>query len=200
MALQKITNVTGRCVTVPGDDVDTDRIIPARYMKCVTFDGLGEFLFYDVRFDENKQPRQHPLNDPRFQGASILLGGNNFGCGSSREHAPQAIARYGFKAIVAEGFAEIFFGNCTTLGIPCVCASKSDLQAIAGIVSSRPEQEMTIDLVNLKIEIGTQTFPCTIRTSAREGLTRGMWDSIGELLEGNDAVDRVASGLPYMQR
>src|SRR5271155_3697611 len=117
MALEKITRVAGRAVHVPGDDIDTDRIIPARYMKCVTFDGLGEFLFHDVRFDENGRPKAHPLNDPEFQGATILIAGRNFGCGSSREHAPQAIYRSGFRAIVAESFAEIFFGNSTTLGL-----------------------------------------------------------------------------------
>src|SRR6201996_9444377 len=127
MPLQKISKITGTCLVVPGDDVDTDRIIPARFMKCVTFDGLGEFLFHDVRFDENGKPKAHPLNDPAFQGATILIGGRNFGCGSSREHAPQAIYRYGFRAIVAESFAEIFFGNSITLGIPCVTATRADL-------------------------------------------------------------------------
>ena len=124
MALAKITSVSGRAVTVPGNDIDTDRIIPARFMKCVTFDGLGEFLFYDVRKNADGSDRAHPLNDPRFKGATILLSGANFGCGSSREHAPQAIQKYGFKAVVAENFAEIFFGNSVTLGIPCACAKR----------------------------------------------------------------------------
>src|ERR1700759_5381333 len=118
MALEKITQVAGRGVYVPGNDIDTDRIIPARFMKCVTFDGLGEFLFYDVRKDPNTgKVTNHPLNDPRFTGATILLSGANFGCGSSREHAPQAIQKYGLKAIIAESYAEIFFGNSTTLGM-----------------------------------------------------------------------------------
>jgi 3-isopropylmalate/(R)-2-methylmalate dehydratase small subunit len=126
MALEKITKVSGRGVAVAGDDIDTDRIIPARFMKCVTFDGLGRYFFFDVRFDADENPRVHPLNDARFAGASILLSGRNFGCGSSREHAPQAIAKAGFKAVIAEGFAEIFFGNSTTLGMPCVtCAASS---------------------------------------------------------------------------
>ena len=116
MALEKINKVSGRGVNVPGDDIDTDRIIPARFMKCVTFDGLGRYFFYDVRFDADENPRVHPLNDARFSGASILIAGRNFGCGSSREHAPQAIAKAGFKAVIAEGYAEIFFGNSTTLG------------------------------------------------------------------------------------
>src|SRR5512143_3497892 len=125
MSLAKITSITGRAVAVPGNDIDTDRIIPARFMKCVTFDGLGEFLFHDVRNDpKTGVTTNHPLNDPRFRGATILLSGANFGCGSSREHAPQAIQKYGFKAVIAEGFAEIFFGNSTTLGMPCVSAAR----------------------------------------------------------------------------
>src|SRR6187399_2178425 len=126
MALAKITSVSGRAVCVPGNDIDTDRIIPARFMKCITFDGLGEYLFYDVRKNADGTDKDHPLNDPRFKGAGILLSGVNFGCGSSREHAPQAIYRYGFRAVVAEGFAEIFFGNSTTLSMPCVTVAKAD--------------------------------------------------------------------------
>src|SRR5690625_2976729 len=125
MALEEIKQVTGRGVYVAGDDIDTDRIIPARFMKCITFDGLGEFLFYDVRKNEDGSPKKHPLNEPRFSEATILLSGSNFGCGSSREHAPQAIYRYGFRGIIAESFAEIFFGNSTTLGMPCMRDRKS---------------------------------------------------------------------------
>nr|HRJ72685.1 hypothetical protein [Terrimicrobiaceae bacterium] len=119
MALEKITQVTGRGIYVPGDDTDTDRIIPARFMKCITFDGLGEYAFYDERRAADGTEKPHPLNDPRFAGSSILFSGSNFGCGSSREHAPQALYRYGFRAVVAESFAEIFFGNSITLGMPC---------------------------------------------------------------------------------
>src|SRR5688572_22316235 len=115
MALAKITAVTGRAVYVPGDDIDTDRIIPARFMKCVTFDGLGAHLFHDVRWDESGASKGHSLDDPRFKGASILISNSNFGCGSSREHAPQALAKHGIRAVIAESFAEIFFGNSTTL-------------------------------------------------------------------------------------
>ena len=121
MALEKVTTVSGRAVFIPGADIDTDRIIPARFMKCVTFDGLGEFAFYDVRFNpDTGEKTEHPLNDPRFDDATILLAGVNFGCGSSREHAPQSLAKYGFRAVIAESFAEIFFGNSTTLAMPCV--------------------------------------------------------------------------------
>ena len=198
MALKKITSVTGTCVPVPGDDIDTDRIIPARFMKCVTFDGLGEFLFYDVRFDEKKNPKPHSLNDPKFKNATILLSGNNFGCGSSREHAPQALYRYGIRAVIAEGFAEIFFGNSITLGMPCVQASRQDIQTIREIVEKNPQAELTIDIVHRKLQIDSQTFPCSIPATAQNALVNGRWDAIGELLEGQEQVDKVAKNLAYV--
>src|SRR5690606_30539197 len=126
MALEKILKVTGRAVPVVADDVDTDRIIPARFMKCITFDGLGEFAFYDERKNEDGSNKPHPLNEPRYAGAKILISGANFGCGSSREHAPQSLHKYGFRGIVAESFAEIFFGNSCTLGIPCMKVSREN--------------------------------------------------------------------------
>jgi 3-isopropylmalate/(R)-2-methylmalate dehydratase small subunit len=119
MALEKISIVEGKGVYVPGNDIDTDRIIPARFMKCVTFDGLGEYLFYDVRFNEDGEKKDHSLNNPLFARASIMISDANFGCGSSREHAPQSLYRAGFRAIIAGNFAEIFFGNATNLGMPC---------------------------------------------------------------------------------
>jgi 3-isopropylmalate/(R)-2-methylmalate dehydratase small subunit len=188
MALAKITHITGRAVHVPGSDVDTDRIIPARFMKCVTFDGLGEYLFYDVRKHEDGSDRAHPLNEPRFKGASVLLAGSNFGCGSSREHAPQALYRYGFRTVIAESFAEIFFGNCTTLGIPCVTASNADIRAIAAAVEADPSLEVTVDLEKEVITCAGQSYPAKSTPSAREALITGHWDAIAELLEGKDAV------------
>ena len=158
MALKEIRKVTGTCLPIPGDDIDTHRIIPARYLKCVTFEGLGEFLFYDVRFDENGRPKPCTLNDPRYSGATILVCGRNFGCGSSREHAPQAIYRYGFRAILAESFAEIFFGNATTLAIPCATASRDDLGRIRQMIESEPKCEVTIDLAAETIQCGRAKF------------------------------------------
>jgi 3-isopropylmalate/(R)-2-methylmalate dehydratase small subunit len=188
MALAKITQVSGTAVHVPGSDIDTDRIIPARFMKCVTFDGLGEFAFYDVRFDKDGKPTGHPLDDPRFQGASILLSGSNFGCGSSREHAPQALYRFGFRAIIAQSFAEIFFGNCTTLGIPCVCASAEDIARIAAAVEADPKLEVTVDVANQEVRFGDQTAKVSLPATAHDALTSGRWDPIGELLEAKDVV------------
>lgn len=197
MALAKITQVSGRAVYVPGADVDTDRIIPARFMKCVTFDGLGEFAFYDVRKNEDGSDKPHPLNDPRFAGASILLAGSNFGCGSSREHAPQALYRYGFRAVIAESFAEIFFGNCTTLGIPCALATAEDIKAIADAVEADPSVEVSIDLVNNRATYGGKSIPITTTETAREALTSGRWDPIGELLEGKEAIDAKMKALGW---
>jgi 3-isopropylmalate/(R)-2-methylmalate dehydratase small subunit len=199
MALAKITSVTGRAVPVVGNDIDTDRIIPARFMKCVTFDGLGEFLFYDVRKDPTTgQMTNHALNDPRFKGGTILLSGANFGCGSSREHAPQAIQKYGFKAIIAESYAEIFFGNSTTLGMPCVTAAREDIAKIAAAVEKDPKTEVTIDLVKLEARFAGQTVKITQRESARDALVNGRWDAIGELLDGVPAVKETAKRLPYL--
>jgi 3-isopropylmalate/(R)-2-methylmalate dehydratase small subunit len=198
MALAQITSVTGRAVPVPGDDIDTDRIIPARFMKCVTFDGLGEYLFYDVRKNDDGSDKAHPLNDPRFAGATVLISGANFGCGSSREHAPQAIQKYGFRAIVAESFAEIFFGNCTTLGIPCLAVARSDRETLAALVEADPALEVTVDVAGRAVRAAGRTFPAEIRESAYLGLTTGRWDAIGELLEGLPAAREVALRLPYV--
>jgi 3-isopropylmalate/(R)-2-methylmalate dehydratase small subunit len=198
MPLAKITTIRGRAVHVPGNDIDTDRIIPARFMKCVTFDGLGEFLFYDVRKNADGTDQPHPLNDSRFRGATILLSGANFGCGSSREHAPQAIQKHGFMALVAENFAEIFFGNCTTLGLPCLGASRADIQRIAAAIEADPATEIMVDVARGEIRFAGQTVRAGLRDSAREALVNGHWDAIGDLLEGVEDVKRVAAGLPYL--
>jgi 3-isopropylmalate/(R)-2-methylmalate dehydratase small subunit len=198
MALEKITTITGCAVHVPGNDIDTDRIIPARFMKCVTFDGLGEFLFYDVRKNPAGIDQPHPLNDARFRRATILLSGANFGCGSSREHAPQAIRKHGFRAIVAESFAEIFFGNCLALGIPCLSVGRDDIRKIAAAVESRPDREITIDIVGGEIRFAGQSVKAIMRESARAALVGGRWDAIADLLEGVGDVKKVAARLPYL--
>ena len=199
MALEQITQVTGRGVYVPGDDIDTDRIIPARYMKCVTFDGLAEFAFHDERKHPDGSEKSHPLNDPRFLGAKILLSGSNFGCGSSREHAPQALYRFGFRAILAESFAEIFFGNSTTLGMPCAIMRREDIRALAGLVEEDPAILVTVDLLENKVTAADMDFRAALPDHAREALVRGKWDAIAELLENIPDVQRVASALPYFK-
>jgi 3-isopropylmalate/(R)-2-methylmalate dehydratase small subunit len=198
MALEKITKVAGRGVYVAGDDIDTDRIIPARFMKCVTFDGLGQYLFNDVRFEENGTKKAHPLNDPKHAGATILLSNANFGCGSSREHAPQAIAKFGIRAVVAESFAEIFFGNSTTLGMPCVSVTREAVLALAQAIEKDPNVELTIDLEKGTVSAGSLSFPASIKPAARDALVKGEWDPIGQLLDGAEQVKKTAANLPYL--
>ena len=199
MSSTPIKKVTGKAVFVPGDDIDTDRIIPARFMKCITFDGLGEYLFYDVRKTESGENKNHNLNDPRFAEASILVSGNNFGCGSSREHAPQSILRAGYNAVIAGSFAEIFFGNSTNLGVVCVIASDADRKIIASAIEIHPELEIAIDVEDYKIWYGDQFVPCEIKLGARDSLLSGNYDPLDELLVGADEVSKTASALTYMQ-
>lgn len=200
MALDPVHSVTGRAVFIPGADIDTDRIIPARFMKCVTFDGLGEFAFYDVRFNsETGEKTDHPLNDPRFSEASILVAGVNFGCGSSREHAPQSLRKYGFNGVIAESFAEIFYGNSTTLAMPCVMATAADIIAIRDEVEANPATEVTIDVDNLKVRTtGGLDISVTMPDSAREALVSGRWDPIQELLDNEKAISAKAAELHYV--
>ncbi len=200
MALEPVTQVSGRAVFIPGADIDTDRIIPARFMKCVTFDGLGEFAFYDVRFNsETGEKTEHPLNDPRFAGASILVAGVNFGCGSSREHAPQSLRKYGFNGVIAESFAEIFFGNSTTLAMPCVIATAGDVVNLREAIEADPATVVTIDVENLRVTTSCGlNFPVTMPDSARDALISGRWDPIQELLDNDAAIDAKARELHYV--
>jgi 3-isopropylmalate/(R)-2-methylmalate dehydratase small subunit len=199
MSLAKISQLAGTGVYVPGDDVDTDRIIPARFMKCVTFDGLGEYAFYDERFEEDGRPKAHPIDHPKYAGATILLAGRNFGCGSSREHAPQALYRHGFRAVLAESFAEIFFGNAITLGMPCLVMDGRDIRALAALIDEAPQTEMNIDIPNSEVSMADVSFPAVLPDHAREALVNGRWDAIADLLEGLDAVKSTADKLPYMR-
>lgn len=199
MALPPITQLAGTGVYVPGDDVDTDRIIPARYMKCVTFDGLGDYAFYDERFDADGKLKPHPVNDPKYAGATILLAGRNFGCGSSREHAPQALYRHGFRAVLAESFAEIFFGNSITLGMPCLVMDGRDIRALAALIDEAPQTEINIDIPGGQVSIADVSFPAALPDHAKEALVNGRWDAIADLLEGLDSVRSTAAKLPYMQ-
>ena len=198
MALRKIETIVGPAVHVPGEDIDTDRIIPARFLKCVTFDGLGEQLFYDVRFAPDGSKTGHPLDDPRFAGAKVLMADRNFGCGSSREHAPQAIAKHGFQALIAESFAGIFFGNATTLGLPCVTLERSQLDALAARTRNRPETIVTVDLIEkvVRTDDGFRSA-LSIPEAARQALVGGRWDPIGELLEGREKARALATSIPY---
>ena len=198
MALAKINQVTGSAIYVPGDDIDTDRIIPARFMKCVTFDGLGEYLFHDVRFDDQGNKKDHSLNDERFAGSSIMLSGKNFGCGSSREHAPQSLYRAGFRAIIAGNFAEIFFGNSINLGIPCVSMEADNRDSLAQWIELNPGSKVTVDVDSLKVVADDLVLPCDMRAGARDSLLNGAWDPLDELLSANLEVDQVSQKLAYV--
>jgi 3-isopropylmalate/(R)-2-methylmalate dehydratase small subunit len=198
MALAKINQVTGSAIHVPGDDIDTDRIIPARFMKCVTFDGLGEYLFHDVRFDADGNKKPHSLNDEKFSGASVMLSGKNFGCGSSREHAPQSLYRAGFRAIIAGNFAEIFFGNSINLGIPCVSMDAAHRSTLAEWIENNQSAEVTVDVDLLQVRAGDLFLPCEMRAGARDSLLNGSWDPLDELLSANSEVDQVAQQLAYV--
>ena len=198
MALEKIEEVKGKGVYVQGNDIDTDRIIPARFMKCVTFDGLGEFLFYDVRKDDDGNDKEHPLNESKFAEASILISNANFGCGSSREHAPQALYRYGFRAIIAESFAEIFFGNCCGLGVPCAVALPEDIKKITDIIDVNPDAEIHLSLINSEVVVGDLNISVEIPKAAKDALTLVRWDPIAELQEAEQDVNVLVNQLGYI--
>ena len=196
----QIRQIKGRAVPLAGTDIDTDRIIPARYLKSVTFDGLGEAAFYDERFESDGTPKKHPLNDGRFKDASILIAGRNFGCGSSREHAPQALLRWGIQAIMGGSFAEIFAGNCAAIGVPTVTVSHKDVDRVMSLVERRPETVIHVDLdkktVTAKGLIITLQMPETVRRS----LLNGMWETIAVLLAAEGDFESTAMRIPYISR
>ena len=198
MSGQEIKIISGRGVYVEGNDIDTDRIIPARFLKCVTFDELGPALFYDVRFDENGISKGHVLDSDRHKGANILISDANFGCGSSREHAPQAIQKFGFSAIIAESFAEIFFGNCTTLGVPCVCMEKEERQKLVRLIEEDPDASVILDIDNLKLICANNIFDITMKESAREAFLSGGNDPLDTLLKSHQAIAETARKLGYV--
>jgi 3-isopropylmalate/(R)-2-methylmalate dehydratase small subunit len=192
--MQKIEQVAGTGIPLVLDDIDTDRIIPARYLRCVSFDGLGEHAFEDDR----QQDANHPFDAPQFADANVLIAGRNFGCGSSREHAPQALVRWGIKAIVAESFAEIFFGNCISLGIPAVCASRADLERVAAAIQATPDLNVSVDLTDSTVRFGDESIPCVMPDSVRTSLMSGQWDFLGQMLEAEEKIRETASKLPYI--
>jgi len=197
MTGNSVSKINGKGVYVAGNDIDTDRIIPARFLKCVTFDELGPALFYDVRFDANGQSLNHPLDAPEHAGAEILISDANFGCGSSREHAPQAIQKFGLKAVIAESFAEIFHGNCTTLGIPCVVMATQERMKLAELIAADPNAELIIDIEALKVICANNIFTITMKTSAREALLSANYDPLDTLMRTLDKVDQTAQRLGY---
>jgi 3-isopropylmalate/(R)-2-methylmalate dehydratase small subunit len=190
--------VVGTGIPIPGNDIDTDRIIPARFLKCVSFEGLENGAFYDARFDEQGHRKDHPLNDPRFKGGAILIVQKNFGCGSSREHAPQALMRFGMRGIIGESFAEIFAGNCTAMGIPAVTASHETINALSETVEKHPETQIIIDLPRKEVTCGSLKAPVEIPESARQALVEGSWDTTAQLLANRQDIQATAAAIPYM--
>ena len=196
MPLNKIISIQGKAVPVAGADMDTDRIIPARFLKCVTFDELAGTMFYDERFNADGSSKGHPIDAPQYAGAAIIFGGENFGCGSSREHAPQAIKRSGIKAVVAESFAEIFFGNSSGIGMPCVCAVRADLDAAFRLITEQPQTEWVLDLETMTLSCPQLSIPVTMPAEPREALMQGRWDAVVELMNAPEAVAALAAKLP----
>ena len=192
---ERIDRVRGRGCVLRGDDIDTDRIIPARFLRCVVFDGLGEHAFEDDRLQAKGD---HPIDDPRFTGANILIVGRNFGCGSSREHAPQSLSRRGFEAFVGGSFAEIFAGNCTALGLPCLALEIADLDALMNAVEARPTQKLTVDVAARSVTCDVGTFTAQIPDGTRVQLLEGSWNATAVLLDAGDAIERAARQLPYV--
>jgi len=190
--------IEGRGIPLPGDDIDTDRIIPARYLREITFEPLGKYAFFDERYDEKGKPRAHPLNDPRFQGGQILIVGRNFGCGSSREHAPQSLMRMGITAFIGESFAEIFSGNCTALGLPAARVSHEDAQVIAELVTADPRATVSMDLDAAAINVSGRRFNFTMPDSDRRSLLTGEWDTTSVLLSNEKGIRTTAARIPYV--
>jgi 3-isopropylmalate/(R)-2-methylmalate dehydratase small subunit len=187
--------VSGRGIPLPGNDIDTDRVIPARFLKAVTFEDMGEHAFEDAR----KQNPEHPFNSPAYQGASVMVVGQNFGCGSSREHAPQALMRWGIHAIVGGSFAEIFFGNCVMLGIPCLVASPADIDWLQKAISRSPKEPISVDVEKQEVRFGDRVIKATIPDGPRNQLVAGTWDSTAVLMEAGAAIEATAQKLPYVK-
>jgi 3-isopropylmalate/(R)-2-methylmalate dehydratase small subunit len=190
----KRRQIAGRGIPVTGNDIDTDRIIPARFLKEVTFETMGEHAFEDAK----KQNPEHPFNQPVYKGASVLVVGQNFGCGSSREHAPQALMRWGIQAIVGGSFGEIFFGNCVMLGIPCLVVTQADLEWLQKAIGRDPQKPVTVDVERQEVRFGDRVIKATVPDGPRNQLVGGTWDSTAVLLEAGAAIETTARKLPYV--
>ncbi|MEB3355681.1 MAG: 3-isopropylmalate dehydratase small subunit [Synechococcales bacterium] len=193
--MSQIPSLSGPALPLQGDDIDTDRIIPARFLKCVTFDGLGEHAFED---DRAQLQGRHPFDQPQYQGARVLVVNRNFGCGSSREHAPQAIARWGIQALVGESFAEIFFGNCVAMGIPCVTAASADVKALQGAIAAQPQTPVTVNLETMQATCGDLVIPVMMGDGPRQMFLSGTWDACGQLVAQSNEIKATAQKLPYL--
>jgi len=190
--------VSGSGVPIRGNDIDTDQIIPARFMKVVTFDGLGQFSFFDLRFDDDDEPKEHPMNEERFQDASVMVVNDNFGCGSSREHAPQALMRWGIDAFVGEGFAEIFAGNCLALGMPTVTADHESINDLQQWVEDNPDGDIDVDVAAETVIYGGNEISVSVDRAQREALVEGNWDTTALMKANEQSIQATADSLPYL--
>ncbi len=193
--MSEVKQISGKAIAVEGNDIDTDRIIPARFLRCVTFDGLGEHAFADDRTQTNGQ---HPFDQPQYQGANILVVNNNFGCGSSREHAPQALSKWGIEAIVGQSFAEIFFGNCVAIGVPCVITSPEEVQQLQTLIKENPSANLTVDLETMTVKNDNLSVPVQMNEGSRQMFLKGTWDNCGQLISNAENIKATASKLPYV--
>ena len=198
MGAEQIQVIEGRALPLHGDDMDTDRIMPARFLKSITFEGLEQHVFEDDRLAAKRSGQVHPFDDPTFQGATILLANRNFGAGSSREHAPQGLNRCGIRAVVAESFAEIFFGNSLMIGLACVTASARDVAALMSLVERDPRATLTVDVKAGTCQAPGMTVAISIPDHVRDALMTGAWDTTGLLLDNYAEVTAVAAKLPYL--
>ena len=198
MPIERITRIAGRALPLRGHDIDTDRIIPARFLRSVSFEGLEGHLFEDDIAQASPHSARHPLTDPRFAGATIMVVNRNFGCGSSREHAPQAIRRRGFRAVVGESFSEIFFGNSVALGMPCVTAAAVDVERLQEAIEANPEQQLELDLEAQRLRCGPLELPISLPAAARESFLDGSWDATALLLDRFEEVEATMRRLPYV--
>ncbi|GGK61777.1 3-isopropylmalate dehydratase small subunit [Haloarcula sebkhae] len=198
--IPEVDYVEGSGIPIRGNDIDTDQIIPARFMKVVTFDGLGEFAFFDLRFDDEDNEKDHPFNEEQFQDSNVMVVNNNFGCGSSREHAPQALMRWGIDAIIGEGFAEIFAGNCLALGIPTVTADHETINALQQWVDDNPDGEIEVDVRAETVTYGDNEINVSVDCAQREALVEGNWDTTALMKANKNAIEETASQLPYLDQ
>ncbi|WP_415381597.1 3-isopropylmalate dehydratase small subunit [Halosimplex sp. TS25] len=197
--IPSVDYVEGTGIPIRGNDIDTDQIIPARFMKVVTFDGLGEFAFFDLRFDDDDNEKDHPFNEERFQDANVMVVNANFGCGSSREHAPQALMRWGIDAIIGESFAEIFAGNCLALGIPTVTADHETINALQQWVDDNPDGDIEVDVRAETVTYGDNEISVSVDRAQREALVEGNWDTTALMKANKNAIDETAASLPYVE-
>lgn len=193
--MSEVKKISGKAIAVEGNDIDTDRIIPARFLRCVTFDGLGDHAFEDDRIQIKGQ---HPFDQPQYQGANILVVNNNFGCGSSREHAPQALSKWGIEVIVGQSFAEIFFGNCVAIGVPCVIASPEEIQQLQQLIKANPKASFSVDLESMSVKADNLSIAVEMNEGSRQMFLEGTWDNCGQLISNTESIKVTADKLPYL--